>query len=489
MDRRGFLKTAGILSGAVTLAGAAGSGFHAGKNKDSYTGWGRSAYGKAQFFNRKPFQVDSPPYIQVGSSRRITYVEELFKRNASMRQLLFPRDGGRPAWRFEDGADRLPDPLKSYYKDNPEALDDFREALERGAGQRRRQEKYRDKYMLAEAFSVAHTSTSRGPGAFPAVPRGRPEVSDFAGLAREPLPLKSPGHGAELIKAIAHLFGAVLVGIARLREEWVYQDFLRGVGLGSFEVPAHWKNVIVLAIPHEWDSLYAAPTYGTSFDAYSLLRMAAGKLEVFLKETGYAARSHVPPTSYELVLPPIAIDAGLGEQGRHGMLITPELGANAILAAVTTNMPLEPDKPISMGIGDFCKKCKICAEECPSGAIAFDNEPNSVIRGFKRWEANPHKCYIAWNSVATSGPRGCRICLAVCPYTRKNNWLHQAVRQMDPRDPTGLFSSVMLGMQKKFFDYPGGQAYYPPPDGRNETYLPPPEWLQTERWFDTGLEM
>lgn len=34
-------------------------------------------------------------------------------------------------------------------------------------------------------------------------------------------------------------------------------------------------------------------------------------------------------------------------------------------------MPIEPDKPVDLGIKRFCDKCKICAEECPSKAISF----------------------------------------------------------------------------------------------------------------------
>jgi reductive dehalogenase len=183
-------------------------------------------------------------------------------------------------------------------------------------------------------------------------------------------------------------------------------------------------------------------------------------------------------------MPPLAIDAGLGEQGRHGILITPELGANTRLAAVTTDMPLKPDRPIDIGIKEFCEKCKICAEECPSGAISFEEEPPEVIRGYRRWKINQDKCFTIWNTVATSHPRGCRVCLAVCPYSRKNNWIHRAAKEIDPYDPTGTFSSAMLAMQKGFFDYPGAEEYLPPPDGSNATYGEAPDWLRTEEWFD-----
>lgn len=484
LNRRDFIKKAGLIGGALSLAGAAGAGLVAGSNKESYTGWGRTAYGGDQFFNRRPFRVEAPTYEKVGTPRRIAYIEDLFKRLGELRRLTHSRSGEPPRWTFDQGVDALPEPLKSYYQAHPGALEQYRFAMRKAAEQRENWPKYKDEFMLAEAFSAAHASFVSGPGAFPPQPVGPPEDSDFQGVNDTGLELKSPGHGSELIKQVAHSFGASLVGICRVKEEWVTQGFLRGVGRTDFDVPKHWKYAIVVAVPHEWDSMYANPTYGTSYDAYSNLRFIVGKLEVFVKRIGYSARSHFPPTSYELSMPPLAIDAGLGEQGRHGVLVTPELGANTRLAAVTTDMPLEVDQPIDVGIKSFCNKCKICAEECPSGAISFEDRPSEVIRGFRRWRIDQEKCYTAWNWVASSRPSGCRVCLAVCPYSRKRNWIHNIVRVADPRDPTGLFASSMLAMQKTFFSYPGAAAYLPPPDGDNKTYLEPPKWLCTDEWFD-----
>src|SRR6056297_1474139 len=483
-DRRSFIKTLGLTGGILSLGGMAGAGLAAGKNKDSFTGYGRTAYGEDQFFNRKPFLVDKPTYEKVSKTRRIAYVENLFKRNGELYRLLYPRSNDAQKWSFEQGAEALPEPLKNYYQDNPGALDEFKKSMQKGREQRQNWKKYEKKYLLADAWSNAHASPIHGQGAFPHQPEGKPEDFDFKGVRKERLDFKSRKHASELIKKISHSFGASLVGIAKLKEEWVYQGYMRGVGKTDFEVPKHWKNVIVIAVPHEWDSLYANPTYGTSYDAYSKLRYIAGKIEAFIKELGYAARSHVPPTSYEIAMPPVAIDAGLGEQGRHGVLITPELGANTRLAGITTNLPLQPDQAIDVGIKEFCSKCKICAEECPSGAISFDDNPKTIVRGYKRWQINQDKCFTIWNSVATSHARGCRVCLAVCPYSRKRTWIHNIAREVDPRDPSGLFSTGLLSMQKKFFKYPGGQEYLPPPDGNNKTFNEAPDWLKTDEWAD-----
>ncbi|TVQ20018.1 MAG: reductive dehalogenase [Bacteroidetes bacterium] len=484
MHRRDFLKFTGLASGTLVLGGAAAAGYMSGADKTGNTGWGRAPYAKDQFFNRKPFFVTTPTYEKVGTPQRIQYLDNLFRRNGELgMHIRSLGEGGLERVKGE-GISSLPQELKAYYTEHPSAFEEFFLTRESAQQQRERWPEHRNQYLLAEAWSKAHASPLRGPEAYPPQPQGPPEEWDFEGVNPDPLKLKSPQHGSELIKKITHTFGATLVGVTAIKEEWVYQGILRGVGKTNFAKPAHWKNAIVFAIPHEWESFYANPTYGTSYEAYTMLRFIAGKLETFIREIGFSSRSHVPPNSYDLIIPPLAIDAGLGEQGRHGVVITPELGANTRLAAVSTDMPLEADNPVDLGIMKFCNKCKICAEECPSGAISFDDKPTKVIRGYRRWCTDQDKCFKAWNQVATSSARGCRVCLAVCPYSRKNNWIHTFARELDPRDPTGFTASAMLAMQKQFFDYPGGSQYLPPPDGNNKTYGKAPDWLRTEEWFD-----
>lgn len=486
ISRRNFIKYGGLAGGALSIAGIAGAGFMAGKDYTSYTGWERYTHGKGQFFNRKPFEVEKPTYQKVGISRRINSVENIFKRNSMMYRQLYP-GGNNQAWTREMGIDKLPEPLRSYYKENPGSLQEFFETIKNRKIQHENWERYSKKFFLADAFSTAQSAPIKTKNPFPPEPKGPPEVWDFRDRGKKYASFKSNSHASRLLKAITHNFGATLVGIAKMNPDWVYQGRLRGVGEVDFKMPAHWKYGIVFGVPHEWDQLYASPTYSTSYDGYSQLRQIAGKLDVFIRQLGYSSRTHIPPVFYDILTPPLAIDAGLGELGRMGVIVTPETGANIRLAAVTTDIPLQADKPIDIGITSFCKKCKICAEECPSGAISFADETEN-IRGYKKWKFNADKCYKIWNTIANSHPRGCKICLAVCPYTRKNNWIHNLAREINPRDPTGVFASGLLAMQKNFFEYPKAEDYLPPPDGDNANYHDGPDWLRTEEWFDLSTD-
>jgi ferredoxin len=127
---------------------------------------------------------------------------------------------------------------------------------------------------------------------------------------------------------------------------------------------------------------------------------------------------------------PIAIQAGLGEDGRHGMLVTPEFGSNIRTAKVFTNMPMLKDKPISFGLQEFCNSCAKCASSCPVQSLDF---------GPRKWDAvdesnNPgvykfyhpyKKCLYFWMENGFT----CGNCIAMC---EGDVWVY-ANRARDPQ--------------------------------------------------------
>jgi reductive dehalogenase len=278
------------------------------------------------------------------------------------------------------------------------------------------------------------------------------------------------------------------VGITRTRPDFLYDEGWRGCpkDYDFSTMPAHWESAIVIGVPMEWDVVLASPQASTSYDAYDRVSTAAVRLEGALKHLGYPARTHSPMTGYDLIVPPLAVEAGLGEVARTGFCVTPEVGGNCRMAVVTTDLPMTPDKPIDYGVAEFCRKCKICAEQCPSGAISSaDSSEGLVIRGYEHWYINNGACYNHWRE--SMGPMGCRLCVAVCPYSRKDNWIHDLARQVDSRDPTGVASSALLAMQKNLFDAPGAAEYRPPPDGHFASYRPEPPYLHAERYLDIPI--
>ena len=473
-SRRHFLKATGAASAVLGGAGLGFFGYEAGRDPNSYTGW-ENYEGANQTFNRKRWEVDSPHYEKVGpSSRPDARTEFIFARRPTFMR----------SWKEEQGLDSLPLVLKEYYQTNPKILEEdlylMKEVFPKMMSDRR---KYRKQFLLSEAWSNAMGAVSP-----PRINRP-PEESDFPqkdrrGQTPETVKFKNPAKTSKLIKKIAHELGSTLVGIAKLNPDWVYGYPLRGRGFDPdkpLEIPKHWQYAIAVGTPMSWDPLYANPTYGTSNDAYSRSRIVAFRLASFIKQLGYAARPHTPGTDYDLMVPPILIDAGLGEQGRPSIVITPELGCNFRPAVITTNLPLKPDKPIEFGVQDFCKTCKICAEQCPSGAITFGDKVE--VRGYRRYLLDREKCHTFWSSCL--GNMGCRICVAVCPYSRKSNWLHKSALQISMNDPTGMAEPILTSLQKRFYPSPDPQKYYMPSlGGENASYREAPWWLRTEDFIE-----
>jgi epoxyqueuosine reductase QueG len=121
---------------------------------------------------------------------------------------------------------------------------------------------------------------------------------------------------------------------------------------------------------------------------------------------------------------PVAVDAGLGELSRAGYLLNRDFGLNLRLSCVTTDMPLEHDPPVDLGIQDFCGKCLKCAVNCPAGAIPTGKK--TVTRGVRKWQMDPEKCLLYWSRSGSA----CTICQVVCPWTKKPGPLHRTVSWM-----------------------------------------------------------
>jgi len=149
-------------------------------------------------------------------------------------------------------------------------------------------------------------------------------------------------------------------------------------------------------------------------------------LAEYIRALGYPARAHIV-SNYQVLCIPIAIEAGMGGLGRHGLMITKELGSALKLATVTTDLPLVHDLPRDVGIEEFCADCSICAETCPSGAIS--RGARTLVRGVEKWAINPEACFGVWNETGTD----CGVCVACCPWTNPRTRFHRLMVEIASR--------------------------------------------------------
>jgi reductive dehalogenase len=272
------------------------------------------------------------------------------------------------------------------------------------------------------------------------LPQGLPP--DFTST---PLPLENTDDLTRKIKVIASYAGADKTGITEIDQRWMFNSVcLNGLDPG----PPKIKHIVMKDVdqPSETETEFVMPesvryaiviinvqpraltqlapssiaSVASTNQGYAQGALTAVALAQAIRSLGYVAIPCMNSTAMSI---PLAIDAGLGELGRLGYLITPEWGPHVRIDKVLTNLPLKADKPITFGVTEYCTECGICAVECPSGAISPDKErsfkpPPSAGRcgnpGALKWYIDGKKCSRWW---AESGAP-CSNCMNVCPYTQ-----------------------------------------------------------------------
>ncbi len=237
-----------------------------------------------------------------------------------------------------------------------------------------------------------------------------------------------PQEATEVVKGYARHLGADLVGACRVNPLWAYSHrgechFDNWDEWGK-EIPEPLPYALVIATEMDADLVNASPHTPAHVETrlnYSKGVYITKILANWFGDLGYRAVTH-NRAQYDVLMVPLAVDAGLGQLGRFGYLITHRFGARVRLFAVTTNMPLVADSPVDLGVDEFCAVCKKCATACPSHSIPLGEK--EVFNGQEKWRMNGESCFDYWANVGTA----CAICMAICPYSRPYRSVHRMIR-------------------------------------------------------------
>jgi ferredoxin len=235
----------------------------------------------------------------------------------------------------------------------------------------------------------------------------------------------------ERLKGFSRYLGADLVGSTRLNPAYVYSHVARDSDKWGEPVSLDHQYALVFAIEMNYEMVKHAPwsevITESAFKYYEAAKIST-VVSQYIKLLGYDARAHVDQ-NYRVMCVPVAVDAGLGELGRLGLLMTPEYGPRVRLSVVTTNLPLLQDQPQYFGVQDFCEICKKCATNCPSGSI--DSGEKKLYKGVEKWQSNMDTCYRFWRLQGSD----CAVCLKVCPYSHPGTFFHNLIRSLIKKNP------------------------------------------------------
>ncbi len=259
---------------------------------------------------------------------------------------------------------------------------------------------------------------------------------------------ESPKDAAYAIKKAAKLYGADLVGIAPFEERWLYKsEVYLPMDVNGNPIKEHVnpfrqvkfdfkpKSVIVLGFEMDYEAYKTQPSAigaaATSM-GYSQMMETSVRLAYMIRRLGY---NTVHAGNAVGISVPLAIQAGLGESSRMGLLVTEEYGPRVRIAKVYTDLDIELDKPKTFGVKEFCEICQKCADACPSEAISKavkttdpENKPKNDCngKGVDKWYNDHQKCMSFWGENWGE----CAVCISVCPYNKIDMWHHDAAKSV-----------------------------------------------------------
>ena len=241
------------------------------------------------------------------------------------------------------------------------------------------------------------------------VPFQNGEVADV-----DPSRYGDPAANAKAIKSLSYFLGSDVTGICEIpRYAWnSHKEDGRPIEM-------YHKYAVVMVIDQGFETMEGASgddwISGTqSMRGYLRGAEIAGVMADVMRGAGFSSRSQTNADSDVLHIP-LMMWAGLGELSRIGELVlNPFVGPRLKSVVLTTDMPLEVDKPIDFGLQYFCNNCLKCARECPCDAIPWGDKV--MFNGYEIWKPDVERC-TRYRLTNTKGS-ACGRCMKTCPLNK-----------------------------------------------------------------------
>lgn len=198
--------------------------------------------------------------------------------------------------------------------------------------------------------------------------------------------------------------GADLVGFTRFDRKYVALEQ---------KDDALFKHAIVLCRAFDWDTTDRAPSVDWdvhSYDTSLALALAAMEVADFIRAKGYRvqfiAGTGLPGEKMLAPILPYAVDAGLGQMGANGTVLTAEFGSRVRIMGLSTDAPVTHGKPVDIGVNVLCEKCQVCVQRCPGRALS---KIKVNWHGVTKYKVVADRCLPVLRFAE------CNVCTKVCP--------------------------------------------------------------------------
>jgi epoxyqueuosine reductase len=164
---------------------------------------------------------------------------------------------------------------------------------------------------------------------------------------------------------------------------------------------------------HQGVPIISRYAYGRSYQ-----EVISEKLRIlldFVRTIEPSAEGRIYVDTFPVMEKPWAVEAGLGWQGRHSVVINKNIGSFFFIGILALNIDLEYDSPYS---GNHCGDCRLCIEHCPTSAI----NSNGTIDA-RKCISNltiENRAPLSDEIIPLMGGRvyACDKCQEVCPWNR-----------------------------------------------------------------------
>lgn len=225
----------------------------------------------------------------------------------------------------------------------------------------------------------------------------------------QPTPFEpKPGLWEDLQSYVRSKWDDVFIGFTELPPQMIFR--------GKFTL---FKYALVVAQEMKRDKIDHAPEFEAGKEVmrvYASLGLVVNEIARWLRKRGVRCQSNHPLGGL-VNTPSLAGKAGMGWQGRSGLLVTPEFGTRQRTAPVFIEHKYFEftDNRDHNWIEEYCELCQRCEKECPQQAIYSEkvvaiNDVPGV--GAIRTCIDRELCFDYFIKTL-----GCSVCVKVCPFS------------------------------------------------------------------------